>query len=183
MDARASFSTCRNQIISPIPNIQPMSPGRDIDLTYRDLEIYKLLRKGTHLVVKAEAVLSSLCSREHKITLSFLLSIHYDLIIWSYHLVIDIERSSCLDLYVRMYISVNPMAGTTTSPDPPLSTMAFHFARKRLTQAAPVHYLFHSSGRRSWWTGGLSRVVYLRRNRKQSSRLAYRPPRRSMPSH
>lgn len=71
--------------------------------TYSDLEIYKLLRKSTHLIIEAKSIFAGLRSREHKVTLSFLLSIHYDLVLWSDNLVVDIEGSSCLDLFSHQH--------------------------------------------------------------------------------
>lgn len=66
--------------------------------TYRNLEINKLLCESTHLIIEAEPIFSRLTSREHEITLSFLLSIKNDFISRSYNLIIDIERTSSLNL-------------------------------------------------------------------------------------
>jgi hypothetical protein len=66
--------------------------------TYSDLEINKFLSEGTHLIVEAESVFARLASCEDKVALSLLLSIHDDLLIGTHNLVIDIERSSRLDL-------------------------------------------------------------------------------------
>lgn len=68
--------------------------GRAGRTIYRDLKIHKLLRESTHLIIKAEFILSSLSSGEDKVTLSLLLPIKNDFLSWSYNLIIDIEGTS-----------------------------------------------------------------------------------------
>jgi hypothetical protein len=53
------------------------------------------------LIVEAESVFARLASCEDKVALSLLLSIHDDLLVGAHNLVIDVERSSCLDLQSR----------------------------------------------------------------------------------
>ena len=67
-------------------------------LTYRDLEVYQLLRKRRHLIVEAEPVFSHTLSRKNEIALTFLRSVQDHLITRTDNGVIDIERTARLDL-------------------------------------------------------------------------------------
>lgn len=66
--------------------------------TNGDLEVYKLVRDGAHLVVEAERVVTDIIAREDKVSLSFLLPIYDDLARGACDLEVDIERTSRLDL-------------------------------------------------------------------------------------
>lgn len=75
--------------------------GRRIGVTwktYSDLEVHKLLGKGAHFVVEAKPVFARLASCEDKVALSLFPSIHDYLVIGAHDLVVNIERSSGLNL-------------------------------------------------------------------------------------
>ena len=72
--------------------------GQKTRYAYSNLEVHKLLRECAHLVIEAESVFSRLARSEDEVTLTLLFTIHDDLVPRSRDLVIDIERSSCLDL-------------------------------------------------------------------------------------
>jgi hypothetical protein len=58
---------------------------------YSDFKIHHLLRKRAHLIVKAEPILADIICREHKISLSFLRSIQYNLVCGPDDAVVDVE--------------------------------------------------------------------------------------------
>lgn len=66
--------------------------------TNSNLEVYKLVRDGAHLVVEAERVVANIVAREDKVSLSLLLSIYNDLARGACDLEVDIEGTSRLDL-------------------------------------------------------------------------------------
>jgi hypothetical protein len=63
-----------------------------------NLKVDILLGKGAHLVVKAERVVTNHVGREDKVALPLLLAVHDDLAIGTLNNVVDIERTSRLDL-------------------------------------------------------------------------------------
>lgn len=67
--------------------------------TYGDLEVDKLLGKCTHLVVEAELIVADLLGSEDKVALTLLGSIENDLVARSRHNVVDIKRTTGLDLH------------------------------------------------------------------------------------
>ena len=71
--------------------------------TYSDFEVHEFLGEGTHFVIEAESVFARLAGREDEVALSLFLSVHDDLIIGAHDLVVDIERSSCLNLDIQSY--------------------------------------------------------------------------------
>jgi len=81
--------------------------------TYGDLEVHHLVRERRHFIVEAESVLARVLRSEDEITLSFFLSFHYFLVIWSIYRVIDIERAAGLDL--KMSEQAELRAGQTYS--------------------------------------------------------------------
>jgi len=66
---------------------------------YGNLKVHKFLSKCAHLVVEAESVFARVGCCEDEVALSLLLPIHNDLVIRSNYLIIDVERSSSLDLF------------------------------------------------------------------------------------
>ena len=90
-EARASFSTCCFINIHSIHTFINCS-GR----TYRNLKIDRLIRNRTHLIIKAKLILPLLIGRKHIITLSFFLSIKYDLPAGRLDAVIDVEGATRL---------------------------------------------------------------------------------------
>lgn len=77
--------------------------GGEQELTYSDFKVDEFLCECAHLVVEAEPVLSSLGRCKDEIPLSLLLAIHHDLVSWTNNLVINIEGTSCLNLYIEIY--------------------------------------------------------------------------------
>ncbi len=65
---------------------------------YSDLKVNELLRVGAHIIVEAELVLSGLVGGEDKVALAFLLAVEDDLRVGAGYLVVDVERTSRLDL-------------------------------------------------------------------------------------
>lgn len=63
-----------------------------------DLEIDKLLGEGTHLVIEAERVIADNVGGEDKVSLSLLLTVHDDLAIGTLNNVVDVKRTTRLDL-------------------------------------------------------------------------------------
>ena len=94
--ARCSCSTYSATIVSHV------LAGCKGEGTNSNLEIDKLLCKSTHLVIEAESIFAHICRCEDKVSLSFLLPIHNNLVLWSHNLVINIERTTCLDLQMRL---------------------------------------------------------------------------------
>jgi hypothetical protein len=120
--SRCSFSTLPSQHLVSILHLYKadMKGGKgEEEGTYSDLEIHKFLRKSTHLVIETELIFARLRSCEHEVSLSLLLSIHYDFVLWSDDLVVDVERSSCLDLFPAIstfpFFQPNPIHLNQTS--------------------------------------------------------------------
>lgn len=67
--------------------------------TYCNLEVHHLVSIGGHLIAEAESVFSNSLRREDKISLPLLLSIHDLLVIRTYDVIVDIERTARLYLY------------------------------------------------------------------------------------
>lgn len=65
---------------------------------HSDLEVDELLGVGAHVIVEAELVLSGLVGGEDKVALAFLLAIEDDLRVGAGYFVVDVERTSRLDL-------------------------------------------------------------------------------------
>lgn len=67
--------------------------------TYSNLKVDEFIGKSAHLVVEAERVLSGRLCSEDEVALSFLLAADDDLAIRTLDNVIDIERTTRLDLH------------------------------------------------------------------------------------
>ena len=99
--ARCSCSTCQRIWLAWV---REMGEGR----THGNFKIDKFLCKCAHLIVKAESVFAHIRCCEDEVSLSLLLSIHNNLVLWAYNLIIDIKRTSCLDLWIPInYRSIN----------------------------------------------------------------------------
>ena len=79
---------------------------------YGNFEINEFLGESAHLIVEAEAVFAWLGGCEYEIPLTLLGSVHYYSVIGPSNFVVDVEGSSCLDLYAQM-ISVGFREDTT----------------------------------------------------------------------
>lgn len=92
--ARDSFSTYRERFVSHgRRGIEDERPA-----TYIDLKVDIFLGKGAHLVAEAERVVTSLLGSESKVTLALLFTLKDNLAVGALHNVVDIERTTGLDL-------------------------------------------------------------------------------------
>lgn len=66
--------------------------------TYSNLKINHLFRVGRHFVVEAESIFSDRLCSEDEIALALFLALHHDFLHGTDHFVVDIERTTRLDL-------------------------------------------------------------------------------------
>lgn len=72
--------------------------GMDEKEPYCDFEVYHLLGKSTHIIIEAESVFPRVLCCKHKIALTFLLGVHNDLVARAHNAIVDIKRTTRLDL-------------------------------------------------------------------------------------
>ena len=82
---------------------------------YRDLEVHRLLRKGAHLVVEAEAVFARVVGREDEVTLALFGAVEDHLLVGARDGVVDVERAARLDLQSRISSGYAESEGTLTA--------------------------------------------------------------------
>ena len=75
-----------------------VTPGLGLDHDVKDDE---LLGEGRHVVLKAEGVLPDGIGCQDIVALAFASSIEENLLVWVFHIEVDIKRTSGLDLGVR----------------------------------------------------------------------------------
>lgn len=99
--ARASFSTCKWDQLGTFISV---AKGTD-----SNLEVDVFLSEGAHLVVEAEGVFADLVCGKDEVALSLLLAVHNNLAIGAFNNVVDIERTTGLDLHQLFSLEVSDL--------------------------------------------------------------------------
>ena len=79
------------------PNKKSISTPHNLG-SYRDFKVYYFLCECTHIIRETEGIFARLLCGEHEIALSFLGSIQNDFLLRILDFIINIKRTTCLNL-------------------------------------------------------------------------------------